>query len=668
MFNIQDIERQLLAAMQGRELILPEGKPLKADGKWQRCTATNVRNGKEDGSYQLHLEGAVPWALYRNWTDGKGVSYWRGEAGRPLTEAERLEHERARAQATLEAEQEAAEAAKEAAEIARRRWDHADVVRQQHQHPYLKKKKIAGHKARIDRHGDLLVPIYNPENSELVNLQIIADDGQKWFLRGGRVTGYLAEVEGNLDCILLAEGFATSASLNEATRYSVGVAFSAGNLSSVAMIARRKLAATDDFIWLGHDNAAAGRGLQQERQQQNFVTSKLIIAADDDWKTKDNPGLMHGLAAARAAHALIAIPEFGDQRADGDTDFNDMARKHGAAAVKAAIDNAVEPQVLLEKLLLAKPHSAHGEAMVAELAAWKQHDPVYYETLLAKLKKKGVRAGELDRAVKEAVKAEAARTTTVVATTTAPVNVEALAKSAQDIIANRNVLALFIKDFHKVFVGETKNAKLLYLICTSRLFAKKETMHAAVKGTSAVGKSGLMNTVADFIPVESVYKFTGLAEKALVYEKNDFEHKVLIMAEAQDAKQQAFQDYCLRELMSESILRYPVPMKIDGQIETVTIVKNGPVAFLVSTTKNHLYDENETRVLTLEMDDSPEQTKRVMLKVAQRVGRRLNAVHIDFDKWHDFQRWLAAGERTVWVPFADVLAELIPRQSHPPAP
>jgi len=33
---------------------------------------------------------------------------------------------------------------------------------------------------------------------------------------------------------------------------------------------------------------------------------------------------------------------------------------------------------------------------------------------------------------------------------------------------------------------------------------------------------------------------------------------------------------------------------------------------------------------------------------------------VDFQPWRDYQRWLAAGERRVVVPFAEVLAELIP--------
>ena len=227
------------------------------------------------------------------------------------------------------------------------------------------------------------------------------------------------------------------------------------------------------------------------------------------------------------------------------------------------------------------------------------------------------------------------------------------------------MLGLFARDFGKIFVGEVDNAKLLYLIGTSRLFGLKETMHAAAKGPSSVGKSGLMDSVALFMPPESVFRFTSVSEKALIYVKeNDLKHKILIMAEApKDEKQQQFQDLLLRELMSAGRLDYPVPVKEGDRYETITIKIEGPVAFWVSTTKATLNPENETRLIPLELDDSAKQTKAVMEKVAEREGWGRGSEQIDFTRWHDYQRWLAAGELRVYVDFADDLANLIPAKA-----
>jgi phage/plasmid primase-like uncharacterized protein len=658
-FNTE-VEAQFLAAMRLRNLALTPGKQLIADGQWHRCDATNKRDGRDDGSYVLHVDGPVPWGLYRNWTDGKDLDHWRGDVNRTMTDAERAELEQRMEEARKAAEIDAAAKAKEAAEEAKRLWERSQEASD---HPYLRRKKIHSHGVRVVGRK-LLVPMYTPE-CELVNVQFIDEDGSKFFLRGGRVKGCLWEIDGK-DSVIEAEGFATAAKIHEATGYNVILAFSAGNLGAVAKWIRGKIHSSGKFLEKAHDDVHAELGLQAERPASFTQWTRFIVAADDDHKTNGNPGLMKGLAAARVGQALIAFPYFRKNRRADATDFNDLAALEGLDAVREDIDKAVEPQTLLEERLLAAPHTAHGDAMIEELAAWKQQDVPFYEKLLERLSKAGARKGELDRAVKTWIKQAAAKAAAAAAARARQpevVDIEALAKSAASIIASDNVLELFAKAHAKVFVGEKKNAKLLYLICTSRLFNRKTTMHGAVKGPSGVGKSELMHSVAQFMPPEDVFPFTSLSEKALLYlpDGDDLKHKILLMAEApEDEKQQLFQDMLLRELMSEGQLRYPVTQKIGGQLETVIIEVEGPVAFLVSTTKHALNPQNETRLLSLEMDDSAEQTKLAMEKVAKREGWNQGAGQIDFPLWHDYQRYVAAGERRVYVPFAVALVNLIP--------
>jgi hypothetical protein len=225
------------------------------------------------------------------------------------------------------------------------------------------------------------------------------------------------------------------------------------------------------------------------------------------------------------------------------------------------------------------------------------------------------------------------------------------------IIEHLDILNLFAAEFNKVIAGEVINGKLLYLVATSRLFDKP--MSAAIKGTSAGGKSEIRKRVLEFFPSEDIVSFTSLSDKALIYYDGDFVHKILSMGEAAGAEEQSFQDYCLRELITEGRIRYPVPQKIGNEIITVMIEKQGPVSFLVTTTKNALHAENETRLLSLEIDDSESQTKKVLTKVAQVDGLRA-AESVDYKSWQDFQRWLSFGECQVVVPFAAAMVELIP--------
>jgi phage/plasmid primase-like uncharacterized protein len=238
-----------------------------------------------------------------------------------------------------------------------------------------------------------------------------------------------------------------------------------------------------------------------------------------------------------------------------------------------------------------------------------------------------------------------------------PVDMELFAASAREIIASEDVLALFATEIGRFIVGEEKNTKILYLVCTSRLFNK--TMHAAVKGPSSGGKSESRDRVVDFFPREHVIEFTALSEKALLYMEEGFEHKILSMGEAMSPEEAKFQDYLLRELMSNGKLRYPVAQKVGDKIVTIMIEKDGPVSFLVTTTRNKLNPENETRMLSLEVNDTEEQTKAVIGKVAEVVGLNKEMVIEDIRPWHDYQRWLAAGECRVIVPYAQTLARLI---------
>jgi hypothetical protein len=233
-----------------------------------------------------------------------------------------------------------------------------------------------------------------------------------------------------------------------------------------------------------------------------------------------------------------------------------------------------------------------------------------------------------------------------------------LRRSASHIIENSDILDMFGKEFSKVIAGEAANGKLLYLVATSRLLDK--TMNAAIKGTSAGGKSEIRKRVLEFLPPESVVSFTSLSEKALIYYDGDFVHKILSMGEATATDEQNFQDYLLRELMSEGRIRYPTVQKVGGELMTTTIEKNGPVAFLVTTTKNKLHPENETRMLSLEIDDSETQTKNVLGKIAQVEGLNHATAQVDHKPWQDFQRWLDRGERRVVLPFAAAMVDLIP--------
>jgi hypothetical protein len=237
-------------------------------------------------------------------------------------------------------------------------------------------------------------------------------------------------------------------------------------------------------------------------------------------------------------------------------------------------------------------------------------------------------------------------------------DVKKLRASAQDIIDCKDVLRLFVDDLRSFIAGETRNAKLIYLMSTTRLFEKP--MNYALKGQSATGKSELRKCILRFFPPEVIFHFTMMSAKALYYLPDNLglKHKIFVIAELPGIDTEQL-DYMLRELMSEAKITFHVVAKNkDDQNETKTITIEGPVSVSVTTTRDIVNLENETRLMSLFPDDSKSQTKRVILKRAE-IIKHGKKTEFDFQRWHDFQRWLAIKDPTVEVPYVESLARLM---------
>lgn len=143
------------------------------------------------------------------------------------------------------------------------------------QFPYLQKKKIRKHCARLYRNA-LVIPIFN-ENLKLVNLQFIDTNGAKRFLAGGQKKGcfsYIGDIANN-EKILICEGFATGASLHENTGLLVLIALDAGNLEPVAQAARRRFRRAE--IVIAGDNDISGVGQEKAIKAALAVEGKYLI-------------------------------------------------------------------------------------------------------------------------------------------------------------------------------------------------------------------------------------------------------------------------------------------------------------------------------------------------------------------------------------------------------
>ena len=273
---------------------------ITADGAIHRFSSSGKR-GDEAGWYVLHTDG-IPAGSFGCWRAGLSSS-WCAKSATEMTPAELAEN-RQRVEAMKAARKVDQEQRQQHAKVeAARRWEAAAPA---HDHPYLKRKGIQAHGARAEG-GLLLVPMYDTDG-ELWNVERISSDGKdKRGLAGGRRKGCFHLIGQPQEAVplVICEGFATGASIREATGYPVAVAFNAGNLEAVALALRVK-----------------------------YTGALLILAADDDHRTEDNPGMRKAQAAAQAVGARLAVPMFPDDcRPDDATDFNDLHQLAGAEAV-----------------------------------------------------------------------------------------------------------------------------------------------------------------------------------------------------------------------------------------------------------------------------------------------------------------------------------------------
>jgi hypothetical protein len=201
--------------------------------------------------------------------------------------------------------------------------------------------------------------------------------------------------------------------------------------------------------------------------------------------------------------------------------------------------------------------------------------------------------------------------------------------------------------------GEERIAKLLYLAVTSRLLERPVSV--ALKGPSSGGKSYLVERVLSFFPESAYYALTAMSDRTLAYSEEPIKHRFLVIYEAAGMSGD-FQTYLMRSLLSEGKLRYETVEKTSEGIKPRLIEREGPTGLVVTTTAVKLHPENETRLLSLTVTDTQDQTRAVMAALAEEAGEAAP----DLATWHALQVWLECAEHRVWIPYAKNLAELIP--------
>ena len=321
MYSVTEVENRLYEVMSESGMSPASGQRLDiTSGQLVRYQIQGHRQGTKNGAYIVYLDDR-PAGCVQNWKTGEKATFTM--KGLPPLSAE--DNEKFRQQMEQDRVKRAKEEQKKHALTARKAlamWNSG--IAPDPNFTYLQNKKVPAYnlkqgknETRENESGNrkggntdvLLVPLYDTQSKQLINLQQIYKDGSKYPLTGGKMKGVFTAIgKSNEGAILICEGWATGATLYKLTGHMVICAMSAGNLSEIARFTKQ---------------------LQPNRE--------ILICADNDHQTAKKEGKNPGIAAAIAAAeaSSLGAPVWPDFAPDEDgSDWNDYMILHGEEAAK----------------------------------------------------------------------------------------------------------------------------------------------------------------------------------------------------------------------------------------------------------------------------------------------------------------------------------------------
>ena len=265
------------------------------DGKIHRFrSGSKGRGGHGDKSgWYIVFPDGVPSGKFGCWRYGL-ESKFVANIGRDLSPHEKMQFTR-----RMEEARQAREASEKlmrdnVSEVVERIW--SDSAEATSDHPYLVKKQITAHGARVTGDGRLIVPLFN-DDGEMTTVQYITGDGSKLYHTGGKTGGSFWRIGSNEEShIYIAEGYATAATIYETTGVACYVAYSASNIPSVAGQLRERHGGSKRIIVVA-DNDSSGVGLGYAQKAADQFGAQVVLPPLDGMDANDYLLAGHDLSA-----------------------------------------------------------------------------------------------------------------------------------------------------------------------------------------------------------------------------------------------------------------------------------------------------------------------------------------------------------------------------------
>ncbi|MCK5296118.1 MAG: pentapeptide repeat-containing protein, partial [Alphaproteobacteria bacterium] len=256
-----------------------KGSPVM-DGEWHRVEVEGDKKGKKNGSYLGFLDGQPNGQINNFKTGEKDKWVHLGQSLTPEQKAElRKDFEKIKETRKVERQAKYKLVAKKAFGV----FTNLEKTASKENCSYLAKKDVHGYGVKINKQGDLVIPLKN-STGFLWGIQTVSED-KKMFLENSKKAGCMHVIdngaEGKLNKvqsnkIYVAEGYSTAATIHELTNTPVVAAFDASNLKEVSAEIRKAL-----------------------------PKAEIIIVADNDHKLKNNVGIEKANEAAKEIGAKV---------------------------------------------------------------------------------------------------------------------------------------------------------------------------------------------------------------------------------------------------------------------------------------------------------------------------------------------------------------------------
>lgn len=206
------------------------------------------------------------------------------------------------------------------------------------------------------------------------------------------------------------------------------------------------------------------------------------------------------------------------------------------------------------------------------------------------------------------------------------------------------------------FAGSTIIPLTVFLSAITRVF--DDPVSLVIKGESGSGKSFALHAGLRYVSEGAYQEVHGLSPKALVHAaRHDLKHRHLVIQEAAGFAKDGW--VFLRQLLTEGTIKYmTVAQTRDGHAGKDLDAVEGPMGVMMTTTANRLHGEDETRLLSLYVDHSPEQIRRAIMLHAEEAPPKLKQVELS--RWHALFDYVCTGSTSVTIPYRRELLTRLP--------